>query len=138
MIVQSASKAEAMAARARDCWDYPTKVSLFDTAFHGVLAIRSGTPFQFVLVIDVCSCQKRLVSTGLVKLNLNFSLQVNIPSFQLCCDKHTQGLRIHYPFAASGGALYPRGLTFIFNFLSKVRPITIDAVPVSASHSIGF
>ena len=138
MIIQGATEAETMTARARDCGDYPTKVSLLDTAFYGILTIRRGTPFQFVLVINVCSCQEGLVSVSPVRLIPDSCFQADLPSFQFCRNKQVQRLRIHYPFAASGGALYSRGLAFIFDLLSKICPVTIDTVSVSAFHSICF
>ena len=62
VVVERAAKAEVVSAPALYRRHNPGEVTLFDGAIDGILAIRSWTPLKVLLVIDVGSGQKRLIS----------------------------------------------------------------------------
>lgn len=57
MIVQTTSKAETVFACAVHRGHDFVQIPSFDAAVYGKFAVRSGTPFQVVFIIDVCASE---------------------------------------------------------------------------------
>lgn len=56
MVEELTAKTEVITAVAVNGRDYAIKVFLLDATFNGIDAVGSGTPFQVVLVVDICAC----------------------------------------------------------------------------------
>ena len=63
VIWKRATEAELVATRAMNCWNYARKVSVLDLAFDRIFAIGSGTPLEDFEIINVCSCEKSMISS---------------------------------------------------------------------------
>jgi hypothetical protein len=70
MVIQRATETEAVFAETVDRRDRPIEVPGFDMAVDGILAIRSGTPFEILLVINISSSQKRSIPARAVSLDI--------------------------------------------------------------------
>jgi hypothetical protein len=57
MIGHTTSKAETVFACAVHRGHNLVQIPSFDVAFYGKLAVWSGTPFEVVFVIDICSSE---------------------------------------------------------------------------------
>jgi len=55
MVSEGASEAKVMAAIADYRRDNPIEITLFHRAVDGVDAVGSRTPFEIVLVVDICA-----------------------------------------------------------------------------------
>ena len=63
MITQCAAEAECMVVATPNCRDDSHKVSLLDGALDGIFTIGTRTPLEIVLVVDIGSCQKDVISS---------------------------------------------------------------------------
>ena len=55
MLIKRASEAKAVGADALNRRDNLIKLSLLNSAFNGIFTVRSGAPFQILLIIDISS-----------------------------------------------------------------------------------
>jgi len=57
MVGKGTSKAETMATAAMHGGDHVVELGGGDMTFDGVFAVWSGTPFEVVIIVDICSVQ---------------------------------------------------------------------------------
>jgi hypothetical protein len=97
----------------------PIEISLLDWTINGIFALGCWTPFQVFLIVDISPCEKNLI-TILHRL----------------ADQQLDRLGIHDPMTTIKRTFDPGSFPLFLDFLGQVMSITVDAVSVTAFHSV--